>query len=340
MNEVGRGADGLGKGESVWMGMFQIDAFSKFADIAEKRGDKEHAKSWRNHVSKLGKALDEHAWDGQWYKRAWYHDGTSLGSIKNKECQIDLLPQTWATWAFNNTPERKARAEKAMKSVNKRLFNREGKLIHLFTPPFKDSNPTPGYIQGYVAGTRENGGQYTHAANWAIKAFSHLAKANSDNQDKAANYAELAHEAFSAINPINHARNQNEVNIYKTEPYVVAADVYGVEPHVGRGGWSWYTGSAGWLYRVGTESILGLNKVDGNKLSVDPCIPKEWNGFEIDYKNNTTDYHITVENPDHVSVGVKKVVDNPDENNPVEFSDKIIPLKEDRKKHNIKVIMG
>lgn len=350
MNEVGRGPDGKGKGESIWLGMFQCEVFSKFAKIAEDRGDLEHATKWNQHVAKLEKSIDESAWDGEWYKRAWFHDGSPLGSKENTECKIDLLPQAWATWTLNNTPERRARAEQAMDSLDKLLFNKVGKLIHLFTPPFKDSNPSPGYIQGYVAGTRENGGQYTHAATWAVKGFTELEKNKQGEKaydgasyDKKA-YGDKAFEAYSAVCPINHALDQKGVNTYKTEPYVLAADVYGVAPHIGRGGWSWYTGSAGWLDRVGKESILGFKKI-GDFLSINPCIPKKWDGFKIDYKHvgsdndrkHTTNYHITVENPDHVSSGVKEILVD---NKPLTDETNLIPLVNDKKEHEVKVILG
>ncbi|EKE04508.1 MAG: hypothetical protein ACD_20C00056G0007 [uncultured bacterium] len=355
MNEVGRGADGKGKGESVWMGMFQIEVFSKFAKIAEDRGDKEHAEKWNKHVDSLSKALDKSAWDGEWYKRAWFPDGTPLGSKVNKECKIDLLPQTWATWTLSNTPERRAKAEQAMDAIEKSfdgkpIFDKAGKLIRLFTPAFINSKPSPGYIQGYVAGTRENGGQYSHAATWTVKAYTELEK--NKQGDKAYDgktytekaYGDKAFEVFSMLNPINHARNKKEVNTYKTEPYVMAADVYGVDPHIGRGGWTWYTGSAGWMDRVGKESILGFNKI-GDSLSINPCIPEKWDKYEMNYKHvgkdnnreNTTNYHITVENPEHVSSGVKEILVD---EKPLTDDKKLIPLVEDKKEHEVKITLG
>jgi len=277
MDKVGE----QGKGESVWLGFFLYDVLIRFTAIAEKSGDKEFAIMCKTEAEKLKKNINNNAWDGEWYRRAYFDDGTPLGSNQNEECKIDSISQSWSVLSGAGTPEKTA---KAMESLGKHLVDRENGLIKLLTPAFNKSNLYPGYIKGYLPGVRENGGQYTHAAIWAIMAFATM----KDNK--------TVWELFNMVNPVNHSRSEDEVEKYKAEPYVMAADVYGVEPHQGRGGWTWYTGSAGWTYQLALGYILGIKR-EADKLFVKPCIPDEWNGFEMNYRvGEDTFYHIVVEN--------------------------------------------
>ncbi|HTE38043.1 MAG TPA: glycosyl hydrolase family 65 protein, partial [Reyranella sp.] len=284
MNRVGEG----GKGESVWLGWFLHAALSAFIPIAAACGETVRAAAWTEHAGALSDALDREGWDGEWYRRGYYDDGTPLGSATSEECRIDSIAQSWAAISAAADP---ARAVQAMAALDRLLVHRGDRLAPLFTPPFDKTTLDPGYIKGYPPGIRENGGQYTHAAAWSIMGFAALGQG-----DKAA-------ELFSLINPINHTATRAGVLRYKVEPYVVAADVYSVAPHVGRGGWTWYTGSAGWLYRAGVESILGL-VVKGDALQVDPCIPAAWPGFEMTLRYRGAVYEISVSNLAGVSRGV------------------------------------
>ncbi|MFG1375731.1 GH36-type glycosyl hydrolase domain-containing protein [Xanthobacter autotrophicus] len=284
MNRVGE----QGAGESVWLGWFLHAALTAFTPLAQARGETERAARWRQHAEGLVAALDGEAWDGDWYRRAFFDDGTPLGSAGNAECRIDSIAQSWAVLSGAGDP---ARARRAMAAIERELIRPGEGLALLFTPPFDTSTPDPGYIMGYPPGIRENGGQYTHAALWSVMAFAALGEG-----DKAA-------ALFWMLNPINHARSRSDVLRYKVEPYVLAADIYAEPPHAGRGGWTWYTGSAGWMQRAGLESILGLRK-DGNQLCLDPCIPKDWPGFELTIRHGEGRYRIVVENPDRVSRGI------------------------------------
>lgn len=277
-----------GRGESVWLGWFLYYILKKFVPVCLRMEDYRRAAHFEEMIRHLAGALEEAGWDGAWYRRAYFDDGTPLGSAANSECSIDSLAQSWAVIAGGEREERQAAA---MAAVEQNLVDRDLGLIKLFTPPFEKGDLEPGYIKGYVAGVRENGAQYTHAAIWVIKAFAMLGQG-----DKAG-------QLFHMINPVNHARTPIECAVYKVEPYVVPADVYTVSPQEGRGGWTWYTGAAGWLYRVGLEDILGF-KLQGNKLCLNPCIPKEWPGFEINYRYGKTLYQIVVENPHRVNRGV------------------------------------
>ncbi len=256
MNRVGR----AGRGESVWMGWFLGGLLEPWAALAESRGEPERARRWRGHRERLRRALDEHAWDGDWYRRGWYDDGTPLGSRESDECRIDALAQAWAVLS-GLAPA--ARAERAMDALEARLVSEPEGLIRLLAPPFQDTPHDPGYIKGYVAGVRENGGQYTHAALWVVRALAALGR-----RDRAA-------RLLAMLSPVRHAADPAGVRRYQVEPYVVAADVYGAAPHVGRGGWTWYTGSSGWMYRVALEDILGVRR-QGDRLRVRPCLPDEW----------------------------------------------------------------
>jgi cyclic beta-1,2-glucan synthetase len=287
MNRVGE----AGRGESVWLGWFLHAALSAFAPLAEARGSSHRAKVWRTHAEALRTALENAGWDGEWYRRGFYDDGTPLGSAASEECRIDAIAQSWATLSGAAAP---ARAATAMAALDRMLVHRGDRLALLFTPPFDRTPLDPGYIKGYPPGIRENGGQYTHAAAWSIMAFAALGQG-----DKAV-------ELFSLVNPINHTATRAGVLRYKVEPYVVAADVYSMPPHVGRGGWTWYTGSAGWLQRAGIESILGLS-VEGEWLAVAPCIPPAWPGFAMTLRYRGATYEIAVVNPHGAGRGVLSV---------------------------------
>src|SRR3984885_86163 len=284
MNRVGI----LGSGESVWLAWFLYAALMRFAPIAEARGAKEAAGAWRKHAFAVQQAIEREAWDGDWYRRGYYDDGTVLGSVSSDECRIDSVAQSWAVISGAAPRER---ALRAMSAVNTQLVSRSDGLVKLFTPPFDHSAKDPGYIKAYPPGLRENGGQYTHAAMWTTLAFALLGD------------GDRAVELFSLLNPINHASTRAGIHRYKVEPYVVCADVYSAPAHVGRGGWTWYTGSAGWMYRTAAEGILGI-KVRGTTLVVDPCIPRAWPGFEFTYKHGTSRYRITIKNPRGVNRGI------------------------------------
>lgn len=280
MNLVGE----QGKGESVWLGFFQLEVLARFGELASRRGDVAFSERCRSESVQLRHAIEETAWDGEWYRRAYFDDGSPLGSASNPECQIDSIAQSWSVLSGAGAEHR---SRIAMDSLDKYLVDRDHGLIKLLAPPFDKSNLDPGYIRGYVPGVRENGGQYTHAAIWAAMAFAALG-------DSA-----RAWELFSMINPVNHSFSSETVATYKVEPYVVAADVYALEPHTGRGGWTWYTGSAGWMYRLLIESLLGL-RLEVDKLHFAPCFPLEWTSFKIHYRFQETVYHVTVrQSPDH-----------------------------------------
>ena len=284
MNRVGEN----GVGESVWLGWFLHAALDGFVEFADARGDTRRAESWRAHMSALSTALDDEAWDGGWYRRAWYDGGASLGSAANEECRIDSIAQSWAVLSGAGRPDR---AAEAMAAVERELILPHDGLALLFTPPFDRTPLDPGYIKSYPPGLRENGGQYTHAALWSVMALAQLGEG-----DKAA-------ALFAMLNPINHTRTRTDLHRYKVEPYVVAADIYAASGHVGRGGWTWYTGSAAWMQRAGIESILGLTRV-GGRLRVDPCIPGAWPGFEATIRCGAARYRIVVDTPEGVRRGV------------------------------------
>ena len=341
MNRVGI----EGQGESVWLGWFLYATLTRFALLCERMGhvEEEQAAAYRQQARDLLQALETHAWDGNWYRRAYYDDGTPLGSAENDECQIDSIAQSWAILSgaaggptsqlsgsadtveappepeFAEVP---ARAAQAMEAVAERLVRPDDQLVLLFAPPFDKTMHDPGYIRGYLPGIRENGGQYTHAALWTAWAFAEMGQG-----DRAA-------ALFRLLNPIYHSDWPEKVARYRVEPYVVAADVYSVPPHTGRGGWTWYTGSASWMYRLGLEAILGLRRV-GNVLRFDPCIPKTWPGYELTYRYGKTSYQIRVENPDGVERGVKQVT--------LEggvWPGGEIPLLDDGRQYSVCVLMG
>jgi cyclic beta-1,2-glucan synthetase len=277
MNRVGIG----GKGESVWLAWFRYRTLLDFAAIAGRRGDKDVAAEWTDQAKALAKAAEDNAWDGAWYRRAYFDDGTPLGSETNEECRIDSIAQSWAVISGAAPAER---AKGAVAEVERQLVRPADKLALLFAPPFDKGARDPGYIKGYPPGLRENGGQYTHGAIWLV-----IAEALQGNGDKAA-------DLFAMLNPINRTLTADDVDRYKVEPYVVVADVYSAEGLVGRGGWTWYTGSAGWLYRAGVEWILGLRPA-GDRLRIAPAIPPGWPGFRATLRRGKATYDIAVENP-------------------------------------------
>jgi len=317
MNRVGR----EGRGESVWLGWFLHTALREFAPVAEDRGDQARAVAWREHAAALRVALEAQAWDGDWYRRAYFDDGTPLGSIASEECRIDSIAQSWGVISGAAEP---ARAAKAMAAVEEHLIRRDEGLMVLLAPPFDHTALDPGYIKGYPPGIRENGGQYTHAALWSVIAFATLGE------------GDKAHGLFSLLNPINHASTRASAERYRVEPYVVAADVYAERAHVGRGGWTWYTGSAGWMYRAGLDWLLGF-RVRGEFLHLDPCIPRDWPRFEIAFQYHSARYELTVENPRGVSRGVSIV--EVDGARPVSGGGPLW-LTDDGATHKVRVVLG
>ncbi len=317
MNRVGH----EGKGESVWLGWFLHATLESFAPFCEAREEPERAAQYREHMAKLKAAL-ENAWDGDWYVRAYFDDGTPLGSAQNDECRIDSIAQSWGV--LSGAAD-KQRAAHAMAAVEEYLIRRGDGLVLLFTPPFDRGAYDPGYIKGYVPGVRENGGQYTHGALWTLIAYAMLGD------------GDRAGELFALLNPINHSSTRAGLHKYRVEPYVAAADIYAVPPHTGRGGWTWYTGSAAWMYRAGLESILGFQLM-GDRLRIDPCIPRSWREFEINFTpdgHSNTRYFIKVENPHGLCRGVSSL----------EIDGEIQPtfeivLAKDGKRHDVRVVLG
>ena len=305
-----------GRGESVWLGFFLFDVLSQFAPVAGLRNDIPFAALCLRKADELRSNLDLHAWDGTaangWYRRAWFDDGTPLGSASNDECRIDSLPQSWAVLSEAGTAERNAQG---MEALDQQLVKREAGLVQLLAPPFDKTNLNPGYIKGYVPGVRENGGQYTHAAVWAAMAFAKLGDAR-------------AWEITQLINPVNHTRTAEAVARYKTEPYVLAADVYAQAPHTGRGGWTWYTGSASWMYRLMIESLMGLQR-DGVRLYLKPCLPHAWSRCALHYRFGSSQYHISItqQGLDAAQADRRLLLDG------IEQADDYIPLLDNGRKH-------
>jgi cyclic beta-1,2-glucan synthetase len=317
MNRVGE----QGRGESVWLGWFLHTTLVTFAAVANRRNEPARAAHWLAHAAVLRESLEREAWDGAWYRRGYFDDGTPFGSAASEECRIDSIAQSWSVISGAANP---LRAAQAMAAVDEQLIRRNEGLALLFTPPFDRTPLDPGYVKGYPPGLRENGGQYTHAAAWSVIAFAKLGEG-----DKAA-------ELFSLLNPINRTSTRAGLQRYKVEPYVVAADIYSMPPHVGRGGWTWYTGSAGWMYRAGLEGILGFHK-QGNQLLLAPCIPRQWPRFEIFFKYASARYEIVVENPNAVSRGVVHAsLDG------VSLPDGVtrVPLLDDGATHRVQVTLG
>ena len=308
-----------GKGESVWLAWFCVDVLNSFAQICAARGEDSLAKDYRERAKTYVENIEKNAWDGAYYRRGYFDDGTPLGSHLSDEAKIDSLPQSWSVIAGGGDAQR---SRMAMDAVEEHLIDKEKAIVKLFTPAFDKTENDPGYIKGYLPGVRENGGQYTHAALWVAYAY-----ALSGRGDKAV-------ETLGLLNPVNHARTPEDVQTYKVEPYVVTADVYDLEGQVGRGGWSWYTGSCGWMYRVWVEGVLGFDK-RGDELHLNPAIPADWSGFKMVYRHRKGVYQIQVVNPDGVQNGVAKVeVDGKTR------EDKIIPLADDGKTHTVLVTLG
>jgi len=318
MNLVGR----QGRGESVWLAFFLYDVLSRFADVAERHGDVVMADRCSIEAGRLRGNVDDTAWDGSWYRRGTFDDGLPLGSVNSAECRIDSVSQSWAVLSAA-APQ--ARAAEAMASVNALLVSRSDRLVKLLTPPFDTAPLEPGYIKGYPPGIRENGGQYTHAAVWTAMAFAALG-------DHA-----RAWELFGLMNPVSHGDTPEAIATYRVEPYVVAADIYAVAPHTGRGGWTWYTGSASWMYRLLVESLLGVEQ-EGTLLRLSPHPPRDWPSYTISYRYYDTTYRITVHHPGH---GVREagpirtmVVDG------VPQADHAIPLVDDQQHHVIEIALA
>jgi cyclic beta-1,2-glucan synthetase len=303
----------------VWLAWFLVNILRKFAPLAEARGDSETARKCSDHEKAVTASVEKNAWDGEWYLRAFFDDGSPMGSSRNDECRIDSIAQSWGVISGAADPHRSTRA---MASVDGHLVRRGDGLVMLFTPPFDKSPRDPGYIKGYLPGVRENGGQYTHAAIWVVLAYALLGD------------GDTAGELFSLLNPVNHTATRAGVHRYKVEPYVAAADVYAISPHTGRGGWTWYTGSASWMYRVAVESILGFTK-RGNRLSMNPCISRSWPGFTVEYQFGESRYTIVVDNEGGVSRGVRRV-----EVDGNESADGWIDLVDDGNPHAVKVVLG
>jgi len=315
LNRVGLG----GEGESVWLAWFEICVLEDFAELLSLRDHGEEAKACRARAAQLAKTIDTPAWDGAWYRRAYFDDGVPLGSRENAEARIDSLPQTWAAISGAGNPDR---VEVALRSLEENLVREADNLILLFTPPFDRTAADVGYIKGYPPGVRENGGQYTHAAAWVAMAF-----ARRGDGDKAVRLLRM-------LNPVERAREDEDRERYKVEPYVMAGDVYSLAGHVGRGGWTWYTGAAAWTYRVWLEEVLGFQR-RGDTLKINPVIPKDWPGFRLQYRYQNTLYRIAVENPLPCSSGVTLV-----EVDGIMVADKLVTLRDDGLRHEVRVVLG
>jgi cellobiose phosphorylase len=313
MNNVGRD----GAGESVWLAFFLCHVIDEFAPIAVRRGDAVFAQKLNRHAASLRESIESQAWDGAWYRRAFYDDGTPLGSAANKECRIDSIAQSWSILSAAADP---ARAAQAMRSLDEQLVDERSGVMRLLTPPFNRVEKDPGYIAGYVPGVRENGGQYTHAAVWAIMAFAR------------AGQVERAWQLLDFVNPLKHAIDRDAANIYKVEPYVAAADVLAIGQHAGRGGWTWYTGSAGWLYRLIVESLLGITR-EGDRLAFAPRLPQHWNGYRASYRTANTHFDIEI----LIEASSDKSVLTLDGDIREDLS---VPIISDDARHVVKLVLG
>jgi cyclic beta-1,2-glucan synthetase len=307
MNMVGKD----GRGESVWLAFFLYDVLMQFSPLAQARGDGALAERCLAEAKKLQENIEANAWDGEWYRRAYFDNGEPLGSQTNEECQIDSLPQSWSVISGAGDP---ARSRQAMQAVEQRLVRKEAGLIQLFDPPFDRSDLNPGYIKGYIPGVRENGGQYTHGALWTVMAMAQMGE------------NERAWELFTLLNPAHHGSTPEAIATYKVEPYVAAADVYGVAPHTGRGGWTWYTGSAGWMYRLLVETLLGAH-LEGTRLRLEPRLPQAWSSYKIHYRYKETVYHITISRGSDGAPEGRLLVDGQ------ELGDLAVPLVNDQREH-------
>jgi cyclic beta-1,2-glucan synthetase len=330
MNRVGV----EGQGESVWLGWFLYATLRQYAFLCDLKGDSERGASYRSQSNEYLLSIENCAWDGDWYLRGFFDDGIPLGSREDIECQISSIAQAWAILSGaakemtvkggskEGEIRTRERAERAMEAIAERLVRLDEELVLLFDPPFDKMPRDPGYIKGYPPGIRENGGQYTHAAAWVIWAFTELGQ------------GDRAEVLFRMLNPIYRGNTPEKIKRYRVEPYVVAADVYSVPPHEGRGGWTWYTGSAGWMYRLGLEAMLGLRRL-GDVLRIDPCIPSTWSSYEMKYKSGGSTYHILVNNPEGVNCGVVEITMD---GKSLAGSD--IPLIDDGSDHTVHLWMG
>lgn len=314
MNLVGAG----GKGESVWLGLFLVDILSQFREIAKIHHDPSFAEYCKDNTERLRKSLKRHGWDGGWFRRAYFDSGQPLGSSVNTECKIDSIAQSWAVLSGVASDEQ---GVIAMEAVREHLVLQDDWLIALFAPPFDIAPVDPGYIKGYPPGIRENGGQYTHAAVWVLMAY---AMQNNPQQ---------VWSLLPFLSPIHHSKTPGDVRRYKAEPYVIASDIYTAPPHTGRGGWTWYSGAAAWMYTLILESLIGL-QLSGDIIWFEPCIPVTWESYQIDYRYQSTTYHIVVENS-VMGCGVKSVlVDG------INQADKSVHLMDDQKEHDVIVVLG
>jgi cellobiose phosphorylase len=306
-----------GEGESVWLAFFLHAVLKQFGLLALMREDGAFSDLCTEEAERLRQKIESEAWDGEWYLRAFCDDGTTIGSSQNEECKIDATVQSWSVLSGAGSPQR---SKCAMLSLARVLIDHQNGLIKLLDPPFDKSTQEPGYIKGYVPGVRENGGQYTHGAIWAVMAFAMMGE------------TQRVKELLSMINPINHGSTREQVDRYLVEPYVMAADIYGSEPHTGRGGWTWYTGSASWMYRLIVETVLGL-QLKVNILTFKPCIPAEWEHFKIHYRFRETVYHCAFH---QVKPGgeIRLIVDG------VEREDRFVALNDDHREHFVEIVIG
>jgi len=311
MNMVGN----QGKGESVWLGFFLYEVLIQFINVARKQGDTLFVERCKREASLLQRNIEQYGWDGRWYRRAYFDNGSPLGSQSNPECKIDSIVQSWSVLSGAGNS---IHTHMAMSELDKCLVNRNHSLIKLLDPPFDKSDLNPGYIKGYVPGVRENGGQYTHGALWAAMAFAALGD------------CKRAWEMLQIINPVNHSKSREEIDTYKVEPYVIAADVYAHKPHIGRGGWTWYTGSAGWMYRLITESLLGL-RLEVDKLYIEPCLPADWETYKVFYRFRETVYNINIICIHNSDVEFSLSIDG------IKNNDKFISLIDDRQLHMVEI---
>ena len=311
MNLVGQD----GRGESVWLAFFLYDVLTQFSKIAIMQNDHAFSETCLAQAQELQRNIELHGWDGEWYLRAFFDNGEPLGSKNNDECRIDSLPQSWSVISGASGTRR---SEQALEQVYRQLVHHEEKFIQLFTPPFDKTDLNPGYIKGYAPGVRENGGQYTHGAIWVAMAYALMG-------DK-----DRSWELFSLLNPVQHGMTPEQIAVYKIEPYVVAADVYARAPYTGRGGWSWYTGSSSWMYRLLVEMLLGVNR-SGNKLNLSPLLPPSWNSYKVHYRFGQTMYHITFHRITDNSM-LRLILDGKElsENN-------VLPLESDGKEHFVEM---
>ncbi len=332
MNLVGAG----GKGESVWLAWFLLENLRLFAKLAKSHGDDDFAQVCASHAEELRANTEAHAWDGEWYRRAYFDDDTPLGSSTNDECRIDSISQSWAILSGAGDPKH---ARAAMKAVDELLVDRTAGLVKLLDPPFDKSDMEPGYIKGYLPGVRENGGQYTHAAVWAAMAFALVGE------------TEKAWELFRMLSPMSHAGDPAAADVYKVEPYVMAADIYSTAPHTGRGGWTWYTGAAGWMYRLAVETLLGLH-LEVDRLRLEPRVPKTWDSYKVYYRYRETHYAIAFRRTGagtapgaagRNAAGAEPITRVVVDGVAVQVSPKnegIVPLVDDRRDHRVEVDFG